>query len=156
MLQMAMHKYQRNIRFLRFQESTLFQMAWTKCILSAAYVAITELLQVEIKLIAVITLLIILDLISGLWASRLKHVPITSFRLRRTARKVYEYCVFLIAFTAVSNVFDWLAWVKMGAFAFVAITELKSVTENIFGEKAKVFEQILKLRSNFTNEKENK
>lgn len=117
-----------------------------KAILSIAYGALVELLDADTKLLVLIALLVLLDLVTGVRASLRRGRPITARRMRATAAKVLEYTVLLVAFTALSTGFAFLGWIREAAFCYVALTEAKSIVENLYGPGTKVFERITEFR----------
>lgn len=80
----------------------------------------------------VVMLLTILDLITGLIAARKRGEKITSSGLKRTIIKtcVYETTVMLAFLTETHLVGDLIPLVKI-CTAYIGITELKSVLENL-------------------------
>ena len=79
-----------------------------------------------------VVVLIAIDLVTGLMASRKIGQPITSAALRRTITKifVYEMAVMVAFITQKYMVPDLLPLVKM-ASTMIAVVELKSIYENL-------------------------
>jgi len=82
------------------------------------------------KWILVISLLMVLDFISGVVSSRIKGNKIISLGFRKTMDKFVSYFSFLAATSLVAYGFPELDWIATAAYAFVALTELKSIAEN--------------------------
>lgn len=116
-----------------------------KAAASAVGVAVAELLgrvfEVRVDLLALVVLLVLADLATGLVrAWRLKEA-VTSKRLRQTVIKTIEYTLFLGVVVAVGNVLGQhgtlpvvaplLRALPEVAFTFVAATELRSIAENL-------------------------
>lgn len=80
--------------------------------------------------ILVIVLLMFLDFGSGISASWQRKEKIESLGFRRTMNKVVSYFAFLSATSLVAYGFEELSWIANAAYAFVALTELKSIAEN--------------------------
>ena len=75
--------------------------------------------------------MIFVDLISGVWAAHKRGEEITSSGIRRTVTKIFVYeAALMLAFLAETYISDVLPFIKM-ASAMVAITEIKSVYENL-------------------------
>lgn len=76
--------------------------------------------------------LILLDLITGVWAASKRKEPITSRGLRRTITKlfVYESAIMIAFLTETYLTLDIIPVAKIIS-SFVGVVELKSVLENI-------------------------
>ena len=75
--------------------------------------------------------LVLIDLITGIWASRKQNIPITSSGLQRTIIKlgIYEVAIFL-AFIAQQYLIKAIPVANIVS-SFVGLTELTSCLENI-------------------------
>lgn len=87
---------------------------------------------IPIQAILLTTLAFItMDLISGVLSAKKQKEPITSQALRRTVTKIFVYEIALmIGFLAEHYMIEYLPIVKMVS-SMIAITELKSIYENI-------------------------
>lgn len=75
--------------------------------------------------------MIFADLVTGVYAAYKRGEPITSSGLRRTVTKMFVYELSIVlAFIAEHYISDILPFVKM-ASAMIAVTELKSIYENL-------------------------
>lgn len=83
------------------------------------------------QLIVLICFLIIADLVAGLYNALRRGRKIRSLKLRQTVTKSLEYTAILLVFSGISNSFELLSWMQTTAFAFVALTEAKSIFENL-------------------------
>lgn len=71
------------------------------------------------------------DLISGIWAAKKRNEPITSAGLRRTISKLFIYeLAIMFAFLAEKYMSDVLPFVKLVS-GMISIVELKSIYENL-------------------------
>jgi len=74
--------------------------------------------------------LIIVDFITGSYASFKKHIPISSSRIGHTISKFFIYnLVILAAFFLEKHIVNEVPFLKIIA-GFIAITEIKSILEN--------------------------
>lgn len=81
--------------------------------------------------VATIGVLLVFDLIAGVWAARRTGEKITSRKLSMTASKLLLYNMLIIsAFLLEKYVLEWVPFVKI-ATGFLAIVEFKSLSENI-------------------------
>lgn len=114
---------------LRYQLPMVSLLDWwpLKIVLSALLMLFT----IEVELVIVLSFLVVLDWITGIWASKRRQVPISSIGLRQTSAKVVEYIIILIVATMLSNAFPLLVWLRPWAFLFICLTEAKSILENI-------------------------
>lgn len=113
----------------------------TNALLSALIVYAAELLRglfhTNPQWVALVALLIMTDLATGMLAARRRRERLHSSKMRCTINKIIQYNVFLALLTAIINSFtnsDFLGGV-VGALddfghAYVALTELKSIAEN--------------------------
>jgi hypothetical protein len=76
--------------------------------------------------------LVLIDLVTGIWAAKKRGEPITSQGLRRTLTKlaVYESAL-LIAFLAEQYLISDLLPVSKIVSSYIGVVELKSVLENV-------------------------
>ncbi len=76
--------------------------------------------------------LVVIDLITGIWAAKRRGEPITSQGLRRTLTKlaVYESAL-LLAFLAEQYLISDLLPVSKIVSSYIGVVELKSVLENV-------------------------
>ncbi len=76
--------------------------------------------------------LVLFDLVTGIWASAKTGVPISSNRLGRTVTKIFVYQLAIICgfLTEKFLVSDALPFAKLAA-GYVGLTELKSIYENL-------------------------
>lgn len=95
-----------------------------------------KVVDTDIQLIYSLAILIILDLITGIWSSVKKNKPITSLGLRSSVVKVVEYIFLLLPLTILSNMDEYLNWVQTWAYVFVCATEIKSIGENVFSRNS--------------------
>ncbi len=118
---------------------------WVKVVSATVTGALIELLDYDPKLIVLLSLLLIVDTITGMLAARRNGIRITSRGMRDTIKKILEYTALLITFSAIAAAFEVLVWMREAAFAYVALTEAKSIIENVYGERG-VWESIMKMR----------
>jgi hypothetical protein len=116
--------------------------AWEwKIALSSVLALLGEMFMTRLDFVALVALLVLADLMTGLvraWRTREK---IESGKLRRTVIKTIEYALFLAVAVGISNTFGVngdlpiiagiLAYLAEISFCFVAITELRSIGENL-------------------------
>lgn len=85
------------------------------------------------SLIVTTAVMIVIDLVTGIWAAIKRKEPITSAGLRRTVSKILVYEVaIMLAYLAEHYMSDAIPFVKM-ASAMVSVVELKSIYENLDG-----------------------
>lgn len=101
------------------------------------------------QLVVLICFLVSADFITGMYAAVRTGRKIRSLKMRQTVAKALEYSALLIVFTAISNSFEMLSWIQSTSYAFVALTEGKSILENLLlkGSRAekvvkKIFDKI--------------
>lgn len=107
---------------------------WTKLVATGALAALIELLDYDPKLIVLVCVLVLLDLTTGIYASIKRGDPITARRLRSTITKTLQYIAILLTFSIIAAAFEVLTWMREAAFAYVALIESKSITENVYGD----------------------
>lgn len=118
-------------RYIRPVES-LLDLAKVKAGLALLYAGVVGFIHAEGKMLGIAALLVIIDLITGVISAK-RNGTFKSLELRQTALKVSEYLLFLTAFILVALYVPWLSWLREAAFVYVALTELKSITENVHG-----------------------
>lgn len=99
--------------------------------------AFVGLLSTPVNLVVLISFLVFVDLITGVMRAISQGERITASRLWATGVKVIQYTLFLACTTAVANSFPLLYGFQNVAYMYVALTELKSVIENLFQAKGK-------------------
>jgi hypothetical protein len=98
--------------------------------IKAALVSIAILSPVRPVMIAAM-ILILLDFVTGIWASIKKKVPITSFGMRRTIVKAFAYQgAIVFGFVMETYLLSDIPSVKVIG-GLIAITECKSFFENV-------------------------
>lgn len=120
---------------------------WLKLTLSGAIGVGIELLNADEKLVVLVVLLIVVDTIAGTAAAWRRGRKITARRLRGLPIKVLEYTTLLLTFSVVATAFDFLGWLQEAAFAYVALTEAKSIVEHVYGPGTGVYDAVMKMRS---------
>lgn len=125
---------------------TLIDLWWLKAAGAAVTAIVVELLRADPKFLVLVAVLITLDLVTGVWRALRSGSSLSSLRLRQTGIKAAEYMILLVAVGMVANAFGQLRWMQEGAFMYVAVTELVSIIENVFGRRAK---KIIKHLRNF-------
>lgn len=83
------------------------------------------------QLVVLICFLIFADLLAGLYNAFKTGRKLKALKMRQTVTKGLEYTAILLVFTAISNSFDLMSWMQSTAYAFVALTEAKSIFENL-------------------------
>jgi hypothetical protein len=127
-----------------FDLDTLFGKI--KLVASLVAGAAAELLKADLNLVVLIVLLVMIDTTTGVMGAIRRKDRITSLGLRQTIVKCLEYGALLVGFTLVGNAWSYLQWMSEAAFVYVALTELKSIVENIYGKGSSRYEEILKIR----------
>lgn len=89
------------------------------------------LFATPVQLIVLICFLIFADFFAGLYNAVKTGRKVRALKMRQTVTKSLEYTAILLVFTGISNSFDLLSWMQSTAFAFVALTEAKSIFENL-------------------------
>ena len=56
---------------------------------------------------------------------------VRSIGLRRTFVKIVEYSIMLALAISLANVYSFLSWLEVWAFAFITLTEAISILENL-------------------------
>lgn len=124
----------------------LIDWGWLKAIISIVYAATIELVKADVRLIAVVSFLVLIDLVTGVMAAVRRGERIRSLGMRQTIVKVIEYALLLLVFSALANSFSLLYWMQEAAFAYVALTEAKSIVENLYGPGNKVWQAMQQMR----------
>lgn len=79
----------------------------------------------------VILVIIFADLISGIWSSRIRNVPCSSRKLRKSIKKMLGYATVIMLFFMIEEAFDF----EIGSYRFVGgficAIEMISILENI-------------------------
>lgn len=83
------------------------------------------------QLVVLTCFLVAADFATGMYAAVRTGRKIRSLKMRQTVVKTIEYTALLVVFTAISNSFEMLSWIQSTAYAFVALTEGKSIMENL-------------------------
>jgi len=116
--------------------------AWASLALTFALELLSRLFSVNIDLVALISLLVLADFITGTIAARRRGEPITSRKRRRSFIKAIEYAAFLGLTTALANVVsageiplvsEGFTYLDELAYVLVALTEWGSICENTIG-----------------------
>ncbi len=101
--------------------------AWIKSLLLASLAVFAPIKAMLIT----VGIMIVADLILGIWAARKRGEPITSAGFRRTVTKLFIYEVALmLAFLAETYLSDALPLCKLIG-AMISLTEMASITENL-------------------------
>jgi phage-related holin len=93
------------------------------------------LIQVEAKLVMGLVILMLIDLISGIYKAKCNNRATTSVGLRQTSIKFVEYTLVSFAFVILSNMTDFLSFVSSMPFVFLSLIEIKSIVENLSDPK---------------------
>jgi phage-related holin len=93
------------------------------------------LIQVEAKLVMGLVILMLIDLISGIYKANCNNQATTSVGLRQTSIKFVEYTLVSFAFVILSNMTDFLSFVSSMPFVFLSLIEIKSIVENLSDPK---------------------
>ncbi len=78
-----------------------------------------------------LSILIVVDFITGIMASLKVKKKITSWRMIATAYKIIIYALAICAAHQVTRVSGWFIWFDQFIFMFLTITELISILENL-------------------------
>lgn len=102
-------------------------LKWVEVILISALAVFAPIYH----LLLTTGVLIVVDLVTGIWSASNRKEPITSAGLRRTVTKLFVYEVaIMLAYLTEHYMSDIIPFVKM-ASAMVSLVELKSVYENL-------------------------
>jgi len=93
------------------------------------------LIQVEAKLVMGLVILMLIDLVSGIYKAKCNNRATTSVGLRQTSIKFVEYTLVSFAFVILSNMTDFLSFVSPMPFVFLSLIEIKSIVENLSDPK---------------------
>lgn len=104
---------------------------WDDSLVKGILAALGALFASDIQLILLVSILVIIDFITGVWAAHGRGEKVASWGFRQTGIKTVEYTVLLACTTMVANSFDVVEWLGTLAFLFVSLTELKSIMENL-------------------------
>jgi phage-related holin len=114
-------------------------------LIKAIIAALLTLVASDVQVVVLIAALVIMDLITGIVAALRRKEAIRSWGFRQTGIKTIEYMFLLTGCTMVANAFDIMSWLDTSAYFFVAVTELKSIIENVTsseGAARKVWERL--------------
>lgn len=78
-----------------------------------------------------LTVLVVLDLATGVWSTKNTGEPITSRRLFKTAVKWFVYLTLVAAAHLAETVVPGVSFVDESMLSFLALTELVSIMENV-------------------------
>ncbi len=128
-----MNALQETLLYIRFTLGKVLSYSNVKIIGAVFYVLYTfafDISQREAHLALLI--LILLDFISGVSASKLLGEPIRSSKIRHSAIKVMAYfSVIAGAHLAEKGLFSYIAFIDETVLAFFLVTELISLIENV-------------------------
>jgi len=99
--------------------------------IKAVLAVLGSLFASDPQLVALVVILVVMDFLTGVYAAKVRKETINSKGFRQTVVKVIEYFFLLAGCTAVANSFDIINWIDEIAYMFTALTELKSIVENI-------------------------
>jgi len=102
-----------------------------KSFISIIVSSLVVLFGQNIVIIQALFILIIVDLITGIFKSLKSQCKITSRRLLETVKKTILYALFLIATNQCVRISSVFNWVHIFTASFLAITELLSIIENL-------------------------
>jgi phage-related holin len=106
----------------------LTEASWFKLFLAA----MLSLLTTQPQSVAILAILILIDLLTGIFACFKTGQAFTSNKLGRTGQKVAVYILLLAAITVVGNGYpELLGWTISASYLYIAMTELVSITENV-------------------------
>ncbi len=133
-----------NRRYLHPLTSLWALWPW-KAAVSAVLAALCELIGTDLRLALVVTILVVVDLLTGIVKARRNGHRITSLGMRQTIVKAIEYAVLLFSVNLFANGFEYMSWAIGLAYFWVAVTELVSIAENMYtegGAASKVWERV--------------
>lgn len=105
--------------------------------LKAMLAVVAGIVSADREFVVACTILFIIDTITGVRAARERGEPITSNGLRRAGVKFVDYVLVGMAATAAARGFPVaLGWLDGVAFLYIALTELVSITENVWPDRA--------------------
>lgn len=149
-----MHRFSDIKQYILNSGSEICSYAISKCIISLAYVIYSFLFDpTKAEAHIAIMVLIVVDFVTGLASAKMTGETITSGKIFHTAIKIIVYFTFIasasVTETAVPTV---SAFCDETIIAFLAFTELISVTENIgkmgFAVPKKWLNKLQELRDN--------
>ena len=79
----------------------------------------------------VIMILMLIDFMTGLWASKSREIKITSNRMKRSVTKFIVYGVSLIIGLMLAQLYG-IAYILIAISFFIATVEVKSISENLW------------------------
>lgn len=93
------------------------------------------LIEVEARLVMGLLILMLIDLISGIYKAKCNSRATTSVGLRQTSIKFVEYTLVSFSFVILSNMTELLSFVSSMPFVFLSLIEIKSIVENLSDPK---------------------
>lgn len=112
---------------------------------------LADVFATDAHLIFSLIVLLILDWITGVYGSWRSEKKITSMGLRSTIVKVIEYAIFIMGITVLGNMHENLGWVQIWCYIYLAATEVKSITENIFDGDERLKTMVKRFWDEFTD-----
>lgn len=112
---------------------------------------LADVFATDSHLIFSLMVLLILDWITGVYRSWIYKRKITSMGLRSTIVKVTEYGIFIMGITVLGNMHENLGWVQIWCYIYLAATEVKSITENIFDGDERLKTMVKRFWDEFTD-----
>lgn len=105
--------------------------------LKALLAVVAGIVSADKEFVVACTILFIIDTITGIRAARKRNEPVTSIGLRRAGVKFVDYVLVGMAATVAARGFPVvLAWLDGVAFLYIALTELVSITENVWPDRS--------------------
>ena len=104
---------------------------WEFWLIKAVLAAMYTLFATQIELVVLLVFALGLDLITGVAAAKRRGEKVRSIGLRRTFVKIVEYSIMLALAISLANVYSFLSWLEVWAFAFITLTEAISILENL-------------------------
>ncbi|MEL6705518.1 MAG: phage holin family protein [Bacteroidota bacterium] len=150
---------------IEFHSISGLAYAWPQKLLLASLVALLlelaaflaalygRLFTVDPILLALVLLLLVADLVTGILRAHKQREPITSRALRRTGRKFVEYVVLIFAGVGLANGFAETSvsvvtsGVDDAVLLYIALTEFLSILENVTGSREGALGVLRKLRA---------
>lgn len=108
---------------------------------------ILGLFEAKFEFVAIVAILILVDLVTGLFKAASKKT-LSSNKLRQTGWKVMQYTVLLLMLQGVANAFEIVSFLADTGFLYVALVEVTSIVENLFGTKSTASQIWRTLRKN--------
>ena len=79
----------------------------------------------------VIMILMLIDFMTGLWASKSREIKITSNRMKRSVTKFAVYGISLIVGLMLAELYS-ISYILVGISFFISAVEVKSISENMW------------------------